>query len=208
MSDNYSRKIDRKGIINELKLNDNKKYILVMSGSMGFGKIEEIIYKLDKSLDGKYCIIAACGNNTEMVKKIEINYTKGRIIALPFTKEIYKYIRICEVVLSKPGGLSTTEICTANIPLIHTMPIPGCETKNADFFESKGMSIKCETVDEIVSATKKLLNDNDAKEYMINCQRKNIDRYSASHICDYIIKHMNDNILEKENIKNKSGDYS
>lgn len=208
VSDNYSRKIDRKGIINELKLNDNKKYILVMSGSMGFGKIEEIIYKLDKSLDGKYCIIAACGNNTEMVKKIEINYTKGRIIALPFTKEIYKYIRICEVVLSKPGGLSTTEICTANIPLIHTMPIPGCETKNADFFESKGMSIKCETVDEIVSATKKLLNDNDAKEYMINCQRKNIDRYSASHICDYIIKHMNDNILEKENIKNKSGDYS
>ena len=49
--------------------------------------------------------------------------------------------------------------------------------------------------------------DCDVKEYMINCQRKNIDRYSASHICDYIIKHMNDNILpvvqQSKVIKNK-----
>lgn len=40
---------------------------------------------------------------------------------------------ISELLLTKPGGLTTTEAATINIPIIHTMPIPGCETYNAEF---------------------------------------------------------------------------
>lgn len=188
VSDNYTRSIERTELINDLHLDHNKKYILVMSGSMGFGKVEDIVEGLDKSVSDEYSILVACGNNENIKENIESKYNCDRVKPFLFTKEVYKYVRVSDLVLSKPGGLSTTEICTANIPLIHTMPIPGCETKNATFFQNHGMSISCDNVEEVIKATKQILQNEDVRNAMFLNQQKNIYRYAASHICDYIIQ--------------------
>lgn len=188
VSDNYSRTVDKTEFIKELNLNESKKYILVMSGSMGFGRVEDIVEALNKNICDNYCLLVACGSNEELKKNLEERYSCDRVVPFSFTKDIYKYVRISELVLSKPGGLSTTEICTANIPLIHTMPIPGCETKNASFFQNHGMSISCDNLEEIVDATKQILENSDIRESIVLHQQQNIDRYAASHICDYIVK--------------------
>lgn len=188
VSENYSKDVKKEALINELGLSVGKKYILVMSGSMGFGKIEDIVKELDKNVSSEYCILTACGNNEEMKENIQSLYSLDRVVPFTFTKEIYKYVRISELVLSKPGGLSTTEICTANIPLIHTMPIPGCETKNAIFFQSHGMSVACNNIEEIVEATKNILENDNIRISMVKHQQQNIDRFAASNICDYIVK--------------------
>lgn len=67
------------------------------------------------------------------------------------------------------------------------MPIPGCENYNANYFSEKKMSIKCNTIEEIVNNTYKLLNDENLKEEMIENQKKYIDKKACSKICDFIL---------------------
>ena len=61
-----------------------------------------------------------------------------RVLAVPFTDNVQLYMDACDVLLTKPGGLSSTEAAVKNVPMVHTDPIPGCETKNAQFFMDRG----------------------------------------------------------------------
>ncbi len=82
--------------------------------------------------------IISCGNNVILLNDLLRTYKENnRIIAIPFTKKLSLYMKSSEIILSKPGGLTTTEIATLNKPFIHTMPIPGCENYNANFFSEK-----------------------------------------------------------------------
>lgn len=68
------------------------------------------------------------------------------------------------------------------------MPIPGCENYNADFFEKKGMSFKCETTEEILVAVKELLTQPEKAQKMIKQQENYIDQDACNKICDLILK--------------------
>ena len=79
---------------------------------------------------------------------------------------------ISEVVLTKPGGLTTTEIATIRRPFIHTMPIPGCENYNADFFSTRKMSLQSKNEEEIIKNLKILLNDKIMQNELMKNQEK------------------------------------
>ena len=56
------------------------------------------------------------------------------VILTGFTNQMALYLKASDVCITKPGGLSSTEAAVANIPFIHAMAIPGCETRNLEFF--------------------------------------------------------------------------
>ena len=93
-----------------------------------------------------------------------------------------------EIILTKPGGLTTTEIATLRKPFIHTMPIPGCENYNAQFFENRKMSISCDSIDEVIKNTKELLNNKELQEEMIKNQEKYISQDTCDKISEVVIK--------------------
>lgn len=186
VSYNFSVDYDKEKTLEELNLEKNKKYILILTGSMGFGDITKILAKLLEKSKEDYKFIVACGNNEKLFKEIQSKFDK--CVALPFKKDIYKYMRASSVILSKPGGLTSTEIATLNKPFIHTMPIPGCENYNADYFDKRKMSIKCDSIEDIVKNTYKLLEDEKIKNEMLENQRKYIDKNACSKICDFIIE--------------------
>ncbi len=96
-----------------------------------------------------------------------------------------------EIILTKPGGLTTTEIATIRKPFIHTMPIPGCENYNANFFEEKKMSLKCNSIKEVVEKTEELLNNKELQEELIKNQMKYIKQNTCDEISDIVIKEIN-----------------
>ncbi len=186
VSNNFSTKYDVNNERKELGLDINKKYISLLTGSMGFGGVTKVLEKLLKTADEDVNFIVSCGSNEKLLKTLEEkNYSN--VLAIPFTKNIYKYMRASDIILSKPGGLTSTEVATMNKPLIHTMPIPGCENYNANYFSEKGMSIKCNTIDEIVDNTYKLLQDEKLKNSIIKNQKKYINKNSCKNICDFLI---------------------
>lgn len=176
-----------KSIKKEFKIT-NERIILIMLGSMGFGKIDDIINDVLKIDNIKVFVV--CGGNKDLYNDLS-SIKNNKLIVLGYTNNINDLIYSSTIVLSKPGGLSTTEIASIRKPLIHLFKIPGIETYNTAFFENKNMSINCNTKDEIINSIKKLLDDDKLKQEMIDNQKKYINKDSAKDLVDYIIKNFN-----------------
>ena len=183
----YSEDYDINDCKKKVGLDINKRYVLLLTGSMGFGNVEEIVDELNNSIN-RINLIVACGTNKELYEKIK---GKNNVIPLEFTENIDLYMKSSDIILSKPGGLTTTEIAVLGKPFIHTMPIPGCENYNANFFESHKMSLKCMNIPEIVESTKLLLENKDLCMELVENQRKYMNRNSCRDLVNLIKKEIN-----------------
>lgn len=180
----YTQKYEKDECKDKLNLEKDKKYVLILTGSMGFGNVTQIIKELLEQIND-VTFIVSCGNNVKLLENLKDIYkNNNQVIAIPFTDQLSEYMKSSEIILSKPGGLTTTEMAILNKPFIHTMPIPGCENYNANFFNQRKMSIKCDTVQEVVENTKELLKNVKLQKEMIENQKK----YMNKNVCNDISK--------------------
>ena len=106
---------------------------------------------------------------------------------MDFTDKVPKLLKISDVLLTKPGGLTSTEAAVANIPIVHTAPIPGCETLNARFFNKENMSVSAKSPAQIAKVALEIVSNEQKRKKMIEAQRLNINPHAADDICDFII---------------------
>lgn len=161
----------------------NEKVILIMLGSMGFGNINEIINDLLKKDNIK--IIIVCGSNENLFNSLN-KIKNNKLIVLGFVNNINDLIYSSDIILSKPGGLSSTEIAVFRKPLIHIFPIPGIETYNSEFFYNKKMSLKADKNEDIIKNINILLDNENLQKDIINNQKKYINCYSGKDLIDFI----------------------
>ncbi len=174
--------------LKKIDFQTDKKVVLITSGSMGFGKMKDIVKSLLKALDNIYLVVI-CGNNHNLYDELT-SLNNSNLLVKGFVNNMNDYINSCDVVLTKPGGLTSTEVAVLNKPMVHIMPIPGVENYNSNFFASHGLSLVSNSIDEIISNTKKILEDNDLQKEMINNQKNVINKHSASDLVDFILKNV------------------
>lgn len=116
---------------------DDKLY-LVMGGSMGAGSMYKFSKKMyDRMGDAQ--MIVVCGKNEILRASMEKKFAgKERVHIVGFTDRVPDYMMACDVLYTKPGGLSSSEALLCRIPMVHTSPIPGQESDNMRFFSQKG----------------------------------------------------------------------
>ena len=127
-------------------------------------------------------LIVICGRNAQLYERLQQRYG-DQIILVGKPDQMAAYMRACDLMFTKPGGLTSTEAAVAGIPLVHITPIPGCETKNRAYFEQHGMSLLAHTPVEAVEALR-LLQDSMRCQQMIARQRMCINANASSDICD------------------------
>lgn len=158
--------------------------LLVMGGSMGFGKIHLFVRELLRRRTPGDSVVIVCGSNQRLKKTLERLFSREeRVFILGFTREIPLYMDACDVIFTKPGGLTSTEAAAKGIPMVHTAPIPGCETANLQFFGQRGMSRPARTIEEQLEAGRELL-EKPRREAMIRAQQANVDPRSAVKILE------------------------
>lgn len=161
--------------------------VLVMTGSMGFGNIADMIEVIEKGLPEDGRIIILGGNNHKLKEKLRREFKGYKMVqVLDFTTQADLYMDICDVLVTKPGGLTTTEAAAKGIPLVHSAPIPGCETKNAAFFSEHGMSAAAQSDREAGERVLELLHNQAEQERMREAQKHYINAEAAVTICDYL----------------------
>ena len=171
---------------NNLNLPTNKDVILITSGSMGFGKMKDIVKSLLEYIPNTY-IVAICGNNKELYSEL-IKINDQNLLVRGYVNNINEYIAASTIVLTKPGGLTSTEVGIIRKPMIHIMPIPGVENYNAKFFSKNGLSLVSKNVEEVKINTAKLLKDKNMQNIMIENQSKIINRDSAKNLVEFVTK--------------------
>lgn len=172
-------------IKNNLNLPTDKNIILITSGSMGFGKMKDIVESLLDYIPNTY-IVAICGNNKELYSDLAKINNKNLLVK-GYVNNINEYIAASTVVLTKPGGLTSTEVGVIRKPMIHIMPIPGVENYNAEFFKKNGLSLVSNNLEEVKINTAKLLKNKNIQNTMIENQAKVINRNSAKDLVDFVI---------------------
>ena len=173
---------DRTSIRERLGLDPGKKMILVAGGSIGAGHIQQVVGILLDRYGPSADIIVVCGSNQELKAHVEASFGE-RCAVLGFTDQMADYMKACDLYLSKPGGLSSTEAAVVGTALVHITPIPGCETSNMHFFAENGMSLAVNSPEhELIDACDRLLEAG-AREKMIECQHRVIPADAAGEIC-------------------------
>ncbi|HNW70066.1 MAG TPA: glycosyltransferase [Bacteroidales bacterium] len=158
------------------RINENAKWLLIMSGSMGFGNLKDLVKQTISECGMDAELFLVCGNNTRLQKTLTEEFANNKnITVLGFTDKIPALMDACDVLFTKPGGLSSTEAAAKNIPIIHTAPIPGCETRNAEFFHYHGMSYSTSDIKEQVRQALRLCDDKPYREKMISFQKMHIN---------------------------------
>ncbi len=187
VSQRFLQKVDRVEAREKLGMPECGNTALIMTGSMGFGNTKAIAEELVRYAPEMQLMILG-GNNQEAKEQLRKQFAdNGNICVEDFTKEVPLYMDACDVLFTKPGGLTSTEAAVKNIPLIHTAPIPGCETENAEFFSRLGISIAKTDVREAAKSAIMLCRDEQARKLMIERQKKEIHPYAARTICEQII---------------------
>ncbi|MCM8900977.1 galactosyldiacylglycerol synthase [Caldicoprobacter algeriensis] len=166
---------------------ENKRTILVMSGSMGYGNVDDVIRRLDK-MDMDFQIISVCGNNASLKKKIDLMDIKKKIYNYGFVDNVDVMMDASDCILTKPGGLTVSESLAKCIPMILINPIPGQEDRNAEFLLNNGLAIKTSETFTVDEAVYHLFHNESRRKYMIEMMREVGRPYAADELADLLIQ--------------------
>ena len=176
----------------ELKLPQDKKVVLIMTGGAGCGKVIKLCKKLDKAFDEDKRFIILTGRNDKLKENIDCLFEKNeKFQTVAFTPNVHLYLKAADCVLSKSGGLSSTEIAVANVPLIHLKAIPGLETANLKYFSKGGLSLRADTVKKAVNHLSELLSEYSCEKAICAIQKFYIKSDATENITEKITEGIN-----------------
>lgn len=130
---------DRAAIRRQLGLDPDLPTVLLTGGGYGVGAIPEII-RAFAGRDVRCQLIAVAGNNTRMR---EAAAQAAQNVALPvavlgLVNTMHELMDAADLIVSKPGGLTSSEALAKGKPMIVTDPIPGQEQRNCEYLLESG----------------------------------------------------------------------
>jgi len=155
VSPNFSESYDKTAILNELGLENDKTTLLFFAGGgLGLGKSEGIFEELVSS-EYDFQIIAVTGKNEKQKKRFEkiADSSYKNVAVLGYTNRVPELMYASDFVITKPGGLTSTECLAMRKPMIIINPIPGQEEQNSIYFTNNGTALrtyKNEPIDHVL----------------------------------------------------------
>jgi processive 1,2-diacylglycerol beta-glucosyltransferase len=139
----FSRPKDRAECRRRHGLADDRPVVLQLAGGLGVGPVEglfEGLLRVETPLE----IVAVAGRNADLNTRLEqiAAPPRHRVHVLGFTTEMDELMAAADLVLSKPGGLTTSEALARGAPMAVVNPIPGQESRNGDFLLENGAAVK------------------------------------------------------------------
>lgn len=182
----FSTPLSKEEARRRLHLDPSRTYILTAGGSMGGGTIRETIEALMGGVSQRpdVSLIIVCGNNKELYQALMAQQPKNTVV-VGYTEDMADYMRASDLFVTKPGGLSSTEAAVCGIPILHTAAIPGCESYNAEYFRTHGMSLVCQDPRQLMTVAMDLLSNPAQCEAMVARQHAMVDGSARADICAF-----------------------
>ena len=133
--------------------------LLLMGGGLGIGPLEKALIAMD-ALDAQVQIVVVVGKNQSLERRLRevARNLRHRVKVAGFVQNVYDYMRATDVLVSKPGGLTSSEALVAELPIIMWRPLPGQEERNTRYLEERGVGIRVERSRELTDALEELLD--------------------------------------------------
>jgi processive 1,2-diacylglycerol beta-glucosyltransferase len=144
----------------EFGIDAQRRTILLMGGGAGLGGLDEVAARL-LALDADFQLVALAGRNAKMHERLRTLATRHpqRLIAQGYTERVERLMSASDLVITKPGGLTTSECLALGRPMIVHAPIPGQEERNCDHLLEQGAALKAVDATALDYRVRELLAD-------------------------------------------------
>ncbi len=177
----FLQQYNREGLCKKLGLNKDKFSVLLMTGSFGLGPLEEIVQALYKDVQ----VLVICASNKKLYARLK-RKALPNVKAFGFIDNVEELMAVCDIIITKPGGVSISEILNMDLPPIFISAIPGQETKNVEALKKYGIGISPKSIEEL----KQIVLDFKSEQDKLKRMKENIKRIkkpdSAREICNAV----------------------
>jgi processive 1,2-diacylglycerol beta-glucosyltransferase len=153
--------------------------------------LEHILQSFIENIGSTYQIIAIAGKNEKMQDKfnsiVKENNAEANVFVTGFTNQVPELMSISDLVVTKPGGLTTTESLASGLPMIVINPIPGQEVENTVFLEDKGVAIWVKDDEESENKIANILSNPEELAHMKIRSKLLAKKNSTKDICETIL---------------------
>jgi processive 1,2-diacylglycerol beta-glucosyltransferase len=183
-------------VLKEFGLSPNKLTILLMGGSFGAGNIKETLEEL-LAVDRDFQILVITGKNEhlkdKLSKMLDSTVHNKKVCLLGYTDKMNDILASIDVLISKPGGLTTTEALLNNVPMIVPYFIPGQEEENLDFLTNCGAALRTTKKYSLPVLLKVLIDDPSRLDTLRNNIISIRKSDSAVNISNLVVDILNNN---------------
>lgn len=143
-----------------LGLNPAKPVLLLSAGAYGVGPTEYMVERM-LNLNSDAQTVVICGRNEELKQRILqlVDSRSSRFKVLGYTDEMHKLMKMADIFIGKPGGMTTSEAIACGLPMCVVSPIPGQEERNSDHLLEEGIAVKCNDLTTLPFKLERLLED-------------------------------------------------
>ncbi len=138
----FAAALPRRHCARALGLDPAATTILLMGGGAGLGQLELVAERLLRQ-HPRLQLIAVAGRNAHALAALRLLAARypQRLLAFGFTDQIADLMACADLVVTKPGGLTSAECLAMGVPMIAHQPIPGQEMHNADYLHDQGVAL-------------------------------------------------------------------
>lgn len=186
-------KYDKSQILESFGLSPKKKTVLFFGGGeFGLGKTQT--YKIFKSFiqcNENIQVVAISGKNQKMKESFEELvdelHKQDNVKILEYTDKVPELMSISDLVVTKPGGLTTTESLASGLPIVIINPIPGQEEENAIYLEKNKVAVWIKKEDNVQEILNDLFSNPDKIQEMKIRARLISKKNSTKDICKILL---------------------
>ena len=157
----YCTSVSRETARKQLGLPTTGSMVLLTCGSMGAGPMAKLTRLLDQAMAPKDNLVVLCGTNRKLKQKLDRTPLSNRTRVFGFVDEMHQYLDVADLILTKAGGLATTEALMKHLPIVYVDAVPGCETRNLEFMTEHGYAVTADTPEDLSILICTLLRDRD-----------------------------------------------
>jgi len=160
----FAKQKDKQAMRAKHGLEPDRMTILLSAGGFGVGSVDALIASL-LPMKHRVQVVAICGRNEELKKRLTRVAARTKpdatVLLKPFgyTKEMDELMTASDIVLGKPGGLTTSEALAKGLVFVIVNPIPGQEGRNSDHLLERAVGIRCNNLPVLSYKLDRLLAD-------------------------------------------------
>jgi processive 1,2-diacylglycerol beta-glucosyltransferase len=178
---------DRQSCAARFGLDPGKRTIMLMGGGAGVGRLDEVAAGLMR-LEQDFQLLVLAGRNEAALARLKAHAAEhpGRLFPYGFTNEVAQLMACTDLVVTKPGGLTTSECLAMGVPMVVYAPIPGQEERNADYVLEQGAAWKAIDQVSLEYKLRQLLAEPDRLAGMRECARRLGRAHAARHVLETV----------------------
>jgi processive 1,2-diacylglycerol beta-glucosyltransferase len=151
---------DRGALREALGLSRDAAVALVMGGGLGLGPVATTVRALARTSPSVTPVVIV-GKNRRLEHRVaeEARRDGADVHVLGFVENVFDWMRAADVLITKPGGLSTSEALAVGVPLVLLKPLPGQEERNARYLVSRGAALRVTRTGDLARVVDSVLHD-------------------------------------------------